>query len=246
MKPDEYGTAQDNLEGLSPWWIFALAALVVVGLWLAWLAFVGLPAADAGPDARGQFGDAFGALNTLFAGLAFAAVFAALVMQSRELRLQRRELKLQREEMVQNREELARQGRILEGRYELEALQARSAAQPLLVFAGSGGEDGRRGQSVDFTNAGAQVRQGEFTILEGDADLRGNRFEVLSAGDRASLKLFWDPSKPPGCVLFEFTYTDANDEPGRQLYEHEPLGHVHFRLVKGSSDLEPRSHSQED
>lgn len=48
---------------------------------------------------RGTFGDMFGAINSLFSGLAFAGVIYAIF-------LQRKELELQREELVMNREEL--------------------------------------------------------------------------------------------------------------------------------------------
>ncbi len=45
------------------------------------------------PDSVGVFGDAFGALNTLFAGLAFAGVIVTLMLQQQELRLQREEIR---------------------------------------------------------------------------------------------------------------------------------------------------------
>ena len=48
---------------------------------------------------RSAFGDVFGAVDTLFAGLAFAGLIYAIILQSKELRLQRGELQLQREEL---------------------------------------------------------------------------------------------------------------------------------------------------
>ena len=50
---------------------------------------------------RGTFGDMFGALNALFAGLAFAGLIVAIL-------LQREELKLQRLELTETRKELSR------------------------------------------------------------------------------------------------------------------------------------------
>jgi len=44
-----------------------------------------------GWDERGSFGDMFGAFNTLFSGLAFAAVTLALFCQQKELKEQRLE-----------------------------------------------------------------------------------------------------------------------------------------------------------
>lgn len=48
---------------------------------------------------RGSFGDMFGAVNTLFSGLALAGVVYAILLQSRELALQREELSMTREEL---------------------------------------------------------------------------------------------------------------------------------------------------
>jgi hypothetical protein len=46
-----------------------------------------------------QFGDSFGFGNTLFAGLAFAGVIYAIILQTEELRLQREELEETRDEL---------------------------------------------------------------------------------------------------------------------------------------------------
>ena len=57
-------------------------------------------------ECRGQFGDSFGALNALFAGLAFAGVIYAIILQKKELGLQRDELGLQRKELEDTRAEI--------------------------------------------------------------------------------------------------------------------------------------------
>jgi hypothetical protein len=50
---------------------------------------------------RGTFGDTFGAINSLFSGLAFAGIIYTIL-------LQRRELELQRKELIETRKELER------------------------------------------------------------------------------------------------------------------------------------------
>lgn len=60
------------------------------------------------PTERGVFGDSFGALNALFAGLAFAGLICAIFLQRKELRYQREELQLQRKELCLTRQELQR------------------------------------------------------------------------------------------------------------------------------------------
>ncbi|OON25480.1 hypothetical protein BI372_14230 [Acinetobacter pittii] len=41
-------------------------------------------------DNYGTYGDSYGSLNTLFSGLAFAALFISLLLQRRELEAQRK------------------------------------------------------------------------------------------------------------------------------------------------------------
>jgi len=64
----------------------AVAGGVIYGVWSKW-------------EVRGQFGDMFGAVNTLFSGLAFASLIYALTLQRRDLALQRRELEMTRSEL---------------------------------------------------------------------------------------------------------------------------------------------------
>lgn len=70
--------------------------IAVLGLWLgsSWA----VTATISSWEVRGQFGDMFGALNSLFSGLAFAGIVVAILIQRAELQLQREELRLAREE----------------------------------------------------------------------------------------------------------------------------------------------------
>ena len=74
---------------------------------------------------RGSFGDMFGAVNSLFSGLAFAGILLALYFQTVELETQRQELELQREELAAQREELRRAAVAQEQSNDALALQAR-------------------------------------------------------------------------------------------------------------------------
>lgn len=51
-------------------------------------------------SASGVFGDTFGAINSLFSGLAFAGLLYTILLQSRELKLQREELALTRDQLT--------------------------------------------------------------------------------------------------------------------------------------------------
>ncbi len=93
---------------LFPWFIFA----AVILLWFAYWCVTTLFMSEL--EHRGQFGDMFGAINALFAGLAFAGVIWAIILQKNELSLQREELKLQRDELERTRKEIKGQKEQLE------------------------------------------------------------------------------------------------------------------------------------
>jgi hypothetical protein len=91
-----------------------LLILLVGGVILIWLATPFLVSViHTGMSERGQFGDIYGSVNSLFSGLAFAGLFYTIYLQTKQIRLQqselrtqRHELRLQREEMVASRGEL--------------------------------------------------------------------------------------------------------------------------------------------
>ena len=64
-------------------------------------------------DARGQFGDKFGAVNALFSGFAFAGLIFTIYLQKKELALQREELTQTREELKGQKEQLEEQNKTL-------------------------------------------------------------------------------------------------------------------------------------
>jgi len=89
---------------------FSLLVAAVVKLW--WDFDAGIPTAKDKLEQSGQFGDSFGKLNTLFSGLAFAAIVAALFLQrldvSNTLKSVRQQLKLAQLAQANNTEAIAR------------------------------------------------------------------------------------------------------------------------------------------
>ncbi|HLT24746.1 MAG TPA: hypothetical protein VK004_06440 [Ignavibacteria bacterium] len=71
--------------------------IVVIVLWLA--VGVGVYFAFDNMEHRGQFGDLFGAANSLFSGLALAGVVFAIFLQRKDLALQRAELRMSRDQL---------------------------------------------------------------------------------------------------------------------------------------------------
>jgi hypothetical protein len=93
---------------MTPWRGFAIperitAKLVVTIVGAVCLLWVLTPIVMAllfpGLAERGQAGDLYGSINSLFSGLAFAGIIVAILLQREELALQRKELQFTREEL---------------------------------------------------------------------------------------------------------------------------------------------------
>jgi hypothetical protein len=79
------------------WWYLLNFVFWTIFIWLIYPVVMIYLIKD--PAERGQFGDTFGALNTLFSGLAFVAVIYTMYLQGLQLDLQRRDLLMNREEL---------------------------------------------------------------------------------------------------------------------------------------------------
>jgi len=90
---------------------FLIAALLIavafLGYWHLWWDRFGTPLSP------GTAGDMFGALTSLFTGLAFAGVIITMLMQNEDLELQRRELQETREEIKGQKEQLIQQNKFI-------------------------------------------------------------------------------------------------------------------------------------
>jgi hypothetical protein len=82
--------------------------LVIVVLWFGITYLVVKCGPNVG-ESGGVKGDAFGAVNALFSGLALAGVIVAILLQSEELKLQRQELTETRTELRGQKEQLEAQ-----------------------------------------------------------------------------------------------------------------------------------------
>jgi hypothetical protein len=104
-----------------------IALLGVLALWAVYLLVVGY---FCGSDwlKRGQFGDTFGALNTLFTGWAFVGVVATLFLQSRQIEEAKRDIEEQREIQKKTAELLHQQAAALSTSARIQALTSRIQA----------------------------------------------------------------------------------------------------------------------
>lgn len=114
----ENGASEDNTRTAAEdesWRYLSIATIIIMIIWIAYL--VGIPRYS--PELHnlirsylphgllkgnqvdlGTFGDYFGALNCLFAGLAYASVFVSIRQQSNSINIQQKELKAQLDEMA--------------------------------------------------------------------------------------------------------------------------------------------------
>lgn len=86
--------------------LLGIMLCLVLLLFCANLCLIFLPYSK---EARGTFGDQFGAVNALFSGLAFAGLIYTIMLQRKDLKLQRQDLKLQRKELELTRKEMEEQ-----------------------------------------------------------------------------------------------------------------------------------------
>ncbi|MQY41160.1 hypothetical protein GG681_00755 [Epibacterium sp. SM1969] len=118
---DRQDRCKQVLEGVwQRFWFGILATAAVVLFWLVSPIYMNWMFAD---DA-GTKGDSFGALTSLFTGLAFVGLIITLQQQKKQIEMQREDLKLQRDEMKETRGELA-------GQKEQMALQNQSLKQQM-------------------------------------------------------------------------------------------------------------------
>lgn len=90
----------DRNKGASKNFLLLLVAVMLV--WLLGAVLIHFGPISGTLEQRGQLGDSFGSINALFAGLAFAGVIYAILLQREELMLQREELKLTRAELARS------------------------------------------------------------------------------------------------------------------------------------------------
>lgn len=109
--------------------IGVVVAIVVVWAGVAIGAFFALP----NWEARGQFGDVFGAVNALFSGLAFAGLITAILLQREDLELQREELTLTRKELSRSAQAQEQSEAALKSQAEAAGRSARLATVNFLI-----------------------------------------------------------------------------------------------------------------
>jgi hypothetical protein len=121
-----------NSDKLKPLLMFGVIALCIFLIWLFipkllqfFMVFSGIT--EFNLTDKGLFGDSFGALNTLFSGLAFSAIIVTLIVQIEEFKLQRSELKKQAESLEAQVNQLEIQASEIKANRDILSLQHKEA-----------------------------------------------------------------------------------------------------------------------
>ena len=183
----------------APFFLTALTVLAVqagLGAWM-WSRF-GAPADAA------AFGDMFGAVNTLFAGLAFAGVIYAIVLQQQELALQRQELADTRSELARSATAQEESQAALREQVEVAKRQAEAVYRPYVTVRAEPTPVGTATRLV-VTNTGQTAAHDLRLRLDRDVFPLTRESENL-----ADKHAFREPipTFPPGAVL-AFTLIDT-------------------------------------
>lgn len=110
--------------------VMGVLFLIVLAAWLgSYFLIAGL---FGTPKSPGTAGDLFGAVGSLFAGLAFVGVLWAILLQRKSLQMQHDDLKATLDEMKQAREAHEESADTLKAQVEVQRLQTR--AQILTSF----------------------------------------------------------------------------------------------------------------
>jgi hypothetical protein len=72
--------------------------LIVFGVFAA-MSYPGYPALEASVEKRGQYGDSFGIVNSLFTGLGFAGLVVTLLFQQKQINRQAQQLEIERDDL---------------------------------------------------------------------------------------------------------------------------------------------------
>lgn len=155
-------------------------------------------------SARGTFGDMFGAVNSLFSGLALAGIVYAIFLQRRDLKIQRDDLELTRKELERSADAqeystqiLKRQLEVMSQEYEFMINKEEKESEPF--FISEGGQIGREKgiNNVRVINTGARITKIETEKIS-DLIVTFPKIEYLATG---------------GMINFVFKYPPRTTDP---------------------------------
>ena len=182
----------------SPYWLLLAAILVIAVLIIFWLSVTNL---ICKPEQQGQFGDMFGAANTLFSGLAFAGIIYTIWLQRTELKLQRKELADTREVLIQTKSTHDLTTDIMTSQLEtsinlskLENARYRKEVLPFFVLRYSDNNNRKEKEGylklrIELKNVGQKINEVFLVQLRDDLPLGNPDQELKHIGEQTDFTL---------------------------------------------------------
>lgn len=97
------------------WWKVSALVLLVIAIWYNYPALlIYYFSGSSTVEFRAQFGDSYGALNTLFSGLAFTGIIVSIFLQSKELKATQKEFSTLADESSKQREQFEKQAAVMD------------------------------------------------------------------------------------------------------------------------------------
>jgi hypothetical protein len=181
-------------------------AIVIGGAILLWIiAWVAMLTLLPDYQTRGQFGDMFGAVNSLFSGLAMAGVIYTVWLQTKEIEAQREEQRANEAFRQTQLESVNLNVATLREQLQLMKMGGAPAIQWHSIVPGP------KDVSYTFINKGGRIKMTEVRVL--NSPIIGADWSRLfvSTDERGTVKFsFVEGSKlpfPSGGLLFELHYT---------------------------------------
>ena len=115
---------------------------------------------------RGTFGDTFGAVNALFAGLAFGGIIYTILLQRKELALQRQELADTRVELKRSADAQEKSEKALSDQIESMKVSAKLNALNSLIEAFSNEEEKMKNVNLTASNKAKKKKEMFLTEIE--------------------------------------------------------------------------------
>lgn len=228
MTEDDTELPEEKKSASLKWLLILIAVVLVVQFGMWWL--ITTFKMEASPQ-LGQFGDMFGAINTLFSGLAFAGIIYTILLQRNELSLQRKELRdtrvelqLTREAHQKNCEIMDQQLNAIKETASLEHARYRIAVLPhfLLTPPGNVGvtiENGKKLPRLGIQNVGRAVKRvfiqrdsdDHYPIIDTSIEVLTCSYSYIASEETIELRLRYDV----GCTeskWFVMKFTTFDDK----------------------------------
>ena len=175
------------------------------------------------PNTVGEFGDMFGAVNTLFSGLAFLGVIITVWMQSEELRLQRKELESTRAELERSASAQEKTLEIMKRDMQLRITQVAPMFELVWMGTMPVKNSKTRIASFELKNVGQRAKQVVVTISGEHVEEKVSEPKTIPAGYDEQFSAYYAPKTPLNerhILRVDVTCSDDAGVPHNFGFEH--------------------------